>query len=117
VAWGRWPTLGFPSPRFNLLASYRTNRQLSGQNPPLLMVRAFGAHGQFRTSLTKHVTSFAILGAVFGLSPSKREVEMTEAPVKRRNDERSHLRGACPHGSLKEEEHEWLRKSIATCWL
>ena len=79
------------------------------------MVRAFGAHGRFRTSL--NVTSFAILGAVFGLSPSKREVEMTEAPVKRRNDERSHLRGVCPHGSLKEEGHEWPSKSIATCWL
>ena len=31
------------------LVSYRTNRQLSGWIPPPLMIRAFGAHGQFRT--------------------------------------------------------------------
>ncbi len=32
------------------LASFRINRQLSGRNPPPLMIRAFGAHCQLRTS-------------------------------------------------------------------
>jgi len=32
------------------LASFRINRQLSGWNPPPLMIRAFGAHCQFRIS-------------------------------------------------------------------
>src|ERR1700726_469936 len=31
------------------LVSYRINRQLSGWNLPPLMIRAFGAHGQFQT--------------------------------------------------------------------
>jgi hypothetical protein len=31
------------------LVSYRINRQLSGWNPPPLMIRAFGAHCQLRT--------------------------------------------------------------------
>ena len=36
------------------LASFRTHRQLSGWNPPPLMIRAFGAHCQFRSF--KHAT-------------------------------------------------------------
>ncbi len=32
------------------LVSYRINRQLSGWNPPPLVIRAFGAHCHFRTS-------------------------------------------------------------------
>ena len=31
------------------LVSYRINRQLSGWNLPPLIIRAFGAHGQFQT--------------------------------------------------------------------
>jgi hypothetical protein len=31
------------------LVSYRINRQLSGWNPPPLVIRAFGAHCQYRT--------------------------------------------------------------------
>jgi hypothetical protein len=34
------------------LVSYRINRQLSGWNLPPLMIRAFGAHCQTRTSAT-----------------------------------------------------------------
>jgi hypothetical protein len=32
------------------LVSFQINRQLSGWNPPPLVIRAFGAHGHFRTS-------------------------------------------------------------------
>src|SRR5258708_29611306 len=32
------------------LVSYQINRQLSGWNPPPLVIRALGAHGQFPTS-------------------------------------------------------------------
>ena len=39
---------GYPS---KPLASFRTYRQLSGWNPPPLMIRAFGAHCQFQTKL------------------------------------------------------------------
>src|SRR5215831_13601911 len=35
------------------LVSYRINRQLSGWNPPPLMMRAFGAHCHFRTSCSE----------------------------------------------------------------
>ena len=42
------------------LVSYQINRQLSGWNPPPLVIRAFGAHGQTRTSS---------LGAVRPLPP------------------------------------------------
>jgi hypothetical protein len=48
------------------LVSYRINRQLSGWNPPPLMMRAFGAHCQKRTnaprqrpSLFDHLTGAA----------------------------------------------------------
>ena len=37
---------GYPS---EPLVSYQINRQLSGWNPPPLVIRAFGAHGQTRT--------------------------------------------------------------------
>ena len=43
------------------LVSYQINRQLSGWNPPPLVIRAFGAHGQTRTSS---------LGAARPLPPS-----------------------------------------------
>ena len=36
------------------LASFRTYRQLSGWNPPPLMIRAFGAHCQKLPSATQH---------------------------------------------------------------
>jgi hypothetical protein len=31
------------------LVSFQINRQLSGWNPPPLVIRAFGAHGQLQT--------------------------------------------------------------------
>jgi hypothetical protein len=31
------------------LVSFQINRQLSGWNPPPLVIRAFGAHGHFQT--------------------------------------------------------------------
>jgi hypothetical protein len=34
------------------LVSFQINRQLSGWNPPPLVIRAFGAHDQLRTNLT-----------------------------------------------------------------
>src|SRR5205807_10561996 len=36
------------------LVSYRINRQLSGWNPPPLVIRAFGAHCQYETSVVFH---------------------------------------------------------------
>jgi hypothetical protein len=33
------------------LVSFQINRQLSGWNPPPLVIRAFGAHGHLRTQL------------------------------------------------------------------
>jgi len=39
------------------LVSYQINRQLSGWNLPPLMIRAFGAHGQYATSKWWQVSS------------------------------------------------------------
>src|SRR5580700_3361111 len=36
------------------LVSFQINRQLSGWNPPPLVIRAFGAHGQLQTSRACH---------------------------------------------------------------
>src|SRR3954470_10516348 len=39
------------------LVSYRSNRQLSGWNPPPLVIRAVGAHWEIRASVTGPVLS------------------------------------------------------------
>jgi hypothetical protein len=40
------------------LVSFQINRQLSGWNLPPLMIRAFGAHCQFRTHAVQQYLSF-----------------------------------------------------------
>jgi hypothetical protein len=45
------PRLGYPA---EPLVSFQINRQLSGWNPPPLVIRAFGAHGHFLTHAAQH---------------------------------------------------------------
>jgi hypothetical protein len=44
------------------LVSYRINRQLSGWIPPPLMIRAFGAHCQYRTRALQQTTCMGCNG-------------------------------------------------------
>jgi len=52
------------------LASFRTYRQLSRWNPPPLMIRAIGAHCQFRKSA--HLHGYRIECRDLGTCPSQR---------------------------------------------
>jgi len=48
------------------LVSYQINRQLSGWNPPPLVIRAFGAHCQTQTSAFHSITSSARISNIGG---------------------------------------------------
>src|SRR4029450_11414533 len=62
------------------LVSYQTNRQLSGWNPPPLVIRAFGAHCQKRKSVT-------VVAAVKLFTRSKQETAAAGAAPRGRGSD------------------------------
>jgi len=94
----RWPLARGSDPAIyptKPLANFRTYRQLSGRNPPPLMIRAFGAHCQIQTIAGR---SRAYDTKLAGLSPAAyRECEVSQVPWRgAANVPSSHTRAMAP---------------------